>query len=161
VSYKHVRDGDVMAALDQSTTDDERRLAPYAVAPGDILVTARGSSLRIGEVPSTFPQAYLTTTLLGIRLGPGYLPSVLAHYLATPEGRQAVAALSSGVVNLSISPRALAELRVPSLSMERQQELSALLAAHKAARRAADLASHQLERIIAAISQQYLAEAQA
>jgi type I restriction enzyme M protein len=161
VSYKHVRDGEVSTDLDVSMTDDERRVAPYRIVPGDVLMTARGSSLRVGVVPSGFPPAFLTTTLLGIRLGGDYSPAVLAHYLMTAEGRASIAAISSGVVNLSISPRALADLRIPFIPLEVQRKLEELLVAHAAARKAADAALQHRDRLVAAISKHYLHEANA
>lgn len=120
-------------------------MARYAAAVGDVLVTARGSQLKVGVVGAETAGALVTGNLLHVRLRPERLrPEVLLAYLQSPSGQGAlVGRVRSTHMLIALTVGDLAALHVPVPPLAVQDRIAALWSAtqqvYQAGLRAAEL----------------------
>jgi hypothetical protein len=131
-----------------------RSVDQYRVQAGDLLLSSRSTSLKMGIVPKELDGCLINTTLIGVRCLPKLLPRLLAAWLDGPEGQAALQAVSqSGTVQMNITVAGLSRIVVPVPPMETQCQLVALLEAADEAHLAAVQAAedrHQLATQIVA-----------
>jgi hypothetical protein len=125
-----------------------RSVDQYQVQAGDLLLSARSTSLKTAIVPKELDGRLINATLIGVRCLPKLLPRLLAAWLVGPEGQAALQAVSqSGTLQMNITVAGLSKIRVPVPSLETQHQLVELLKAADEAHRAAVQAAedrHQL-----------------
>jgi restriction endonuclease S subunit len=106
----------------------DARAEKCRVSVDDVLITSRGTRLKIARVTQTVAGAVLTSNLIAIRLGPDLLAPVLLAYLQSRRGRAAVMRRSrSSTINLALSARSIGRLLVPVPPMEVQQQITDLM----------------------------------
>lgn len=115
----------------------------YVVHPGDLVISARSTSLKLAMIPERLGEAILNATLLGIRCGERLHPVFLKAFLEHPAGRSLLEAASvSGSAQMSITVRQLEALSLPLPPISEQRRLVEFLKeaeiAHTASREAAD-----------------------
>jgi restriction endonuclease S subunit len=106
----------------------------------DVLLTARGTSLRAAVVPAETEGAIASANLLVVRLKPELLPEVLVAFLETAAGRKQLVAhaTASAVGAFVITPKALSRLEITVPPMSIQIELAAFVRAGTESIRAAE-----------------------
>jgi type I restriction enzyme, S subunit len=98
----------------------------------DDLVFARTSMMKAGAgkcsivLPHKGPIVF-DGNLLAVTLGPGFQPRFLLHYFNSPQAKQQFVALTGGTQLRSISSSNLLRVAVPSLPVERQQQVAAIM----------------------------------
>ena len=103
-------------------------VAKYQAAPGDVLISARSTSLKTAIVPETLAGKVVNATLLGVRCLPILEPRLLVAWLNHPEGRAALEEVSqSATLQMNITVSGLNRLEIPVLPMNEQKRLVELL----------------------------------
>jgi restriction endonuclease S subunit len=115
-----------------------RELRNYHVHSGDLVLSARSTSLKMGIVPEQFDGVVLNSTLIGVRPTGALDARLLAAYLRHPDGQAALEAVAqSGTRQMNITVKGLESLIVPVPSKEKQLLLIQLLEASDQAYRSA------------------------
>ena len=114
--------------LSQVSVPDPGRVERYRLKARDVLVTARGTSLKSGIVPERWSGAVLSSNLIAVRLGGGLRPELLLVFLQSPAGRQAIERRLAGSNLLVLTPKTLREIEVPVLPASEQDALADLVA---------------------------------
>lgn len=119
----------------------------YRVRAGDVVITCRGTQLKIARISIESNGMAISANLIAIRTGPELLPPVLFAYLNSPNGRAALMGRSrSSTLSLALSAKSIGRIRVPVPPMEAQRQIADLvgaaednytLAIHAASRRRA------------------------
>ena len=108
------------------------------VRGGDLVLSARSTSLKMAVVPTELDGCLINTTLIGVRCLPHILPRLLMAWLDGPEGQAALQAVSqSGTFQMNITVAGLNRILVPVPPMETQHQLVDLLMASDQAHQAA------------------------
>ena len=103
-------------------------LAKYQAAPGDVLISARSTSLKTAIVPETLAGKVVNATLLGVRCLPVLESRLLVAWLNHPEGRAALEDVSqSATLQMNITVSGLSRLEIPVPPMNEQKRLVELL----------------------------------
>lgn len=146
VQIRSIRDGGVdLGDIDFVHLTDTRRAARYEVRPGDLLMTCRGTALRLGIVPSSPKPLLISHNVLAIRTVPGYDVRLLKIFLESLVGRRLLEARQRGTTLVVFSPADLATLPVPVPPPAEQRRL-ALAAEHAEARARTMIARAEAER---------------
>lgn len=125
-----------------------RSVDQYRVQAGDLLLSARSTSLKTAIVPKELDGRLINATLIGVRCLPKLLPRLLATWLDGPEGQAALQAVSqSGTLQMNITVAGLSKIMVPVPPMETQRQLVALLEAADEAHLAAIHAAEDRHRL--------------
>ncbi|MEW6088300.1 MAG: restriction endonuclease subunit S [bacterium] len=99
----------------------------YIVYPDDILITCRGTQLKITVVPNSLPKAIITSNLIAIRLTNEVLPIFLAAYLRTREGQRVLLSnIASSTMQLVLNISDISEINVPVPAIDLQKKISNL-----------------------------------
>lgn len=115
--------------LDTVEVSQPDRLKPYRVQARDIVVTARGTNLKVALVPERWAGALLDWNLIAIHPGPRLRAELIFGFLQSPAGRRAVDRRLTGTTLLMLTVGNLKEIEVPVPPVEQQQILVRLLQA--------------------------------
>lgn len=133
VQVKHVTDGGVVPIKDIDDVRDTtwtEAWEKYRIRPGDVLLTAKGSAIRVAVVEDQSAGAIATSNLLLLRPDPQrLLPEVLAAILRSPAiQKQLLDRSRSSVMAVAVSMKDVAGLTIPIPSMDTQQALQGMIA---------------------------------
>lgn len=124
LNIKDIIDGGVATQnLSCVSLDNFRNAEHYLVQPGDVLITCRGTQLKVAVVPHTLKNALITANLIAIRLNDQILPGFLAAYLRTNLGQKKLlsnAASASAQIVLNVTDIAKTNVPVPPLALQEQ-----------------------------------------
>lgn len=135
VSVINVRD------LDDGRVAPRDRLEVRAVAPGlpadryrvradDVLITCRGTQLKVAQVGEGVEGAVISSNLIAIRPGPDLLAPVLFAYFRSTSGRAALRGRNrSSNLTLALSPTSIGRIEVPVPPFEAQRRIADLVQA--------------------------------
>jgi len=128
----HVKDvehaDDTSWQLSLVTVPDLGRVERYRLRAGDVIVTARGTSLKSAIIPERWSGTLLSSNLIAVRLGERLHPELLLVFLQSTAGQQAIERRLSGSHLLTITPRSLGEVEVPVPPAAEQDMLAELMA---------------------------------
>ncbi|WP_255906719.1 N-6 DNA methylase [Priestia aryabhattai] len=128
IKLSDVQNGEVL--IDQLTSysiTNNARIDSYKVREGDVIVSSRGTSIKIAVIPKHEGDILLSSNFLGIRLGKNLDPHYLKGYLESPVGQFLLASKQIGTAVATLNPNDLKEIKVPVLSAEQQQTIGKAL----------------------------------
>jgi hypothetical protein len=104
---------------------NRRRSAPYEIRPGDLLLTARGSALKMAVVKDLPFPAVIGNNLICIRTGQTYDPDLLRVFLESPVGLRMLESRTRTLgLLMAISPKDLLNIPAPVPPMAEQRRLA-------------------------------------
>ncbi len=103
------------------------RTEKFIVHSGDVLLTSRGTQIKIAVVPEIFPQAIISANFLAIRPTKDINPFFLAHYFRSPAGQKAIRTQARGTSQILLTISAVEEIKVPMPSLDVQEKLVAFI----------------------------------
>lgn len=99
------------------------RTDSYLVQAGDVIISSRGSSIKIAVIPPHVGKLLLSQNFIGIRPKGQLDPFFLKAYLESPVGQFLLAGMQVGTTITTISPKNLGELPVPQLDLDAQHQI--------------------------------------
>ena len=115
-------DGKIVLNEEDMIAAENRWIDLYEVREGDILLTSKGSALKIAIVDKDIKNAILSSNLFLIRLNQNkYKPEVLKYYLESTKGQELLSTIMKGSVIKSISNKDLEALVIPNIKIEKQE----------------------------------------
>jgi len=122
----------------------------HRLKAGDVVISARSTSLLAGVVPPELDGMLFNSTLLAVRCQPSLHPRLLAAYINHADGQAALQALAqSATAQMNITARALQKLEIPVPPVDVQMQLVELLYASDEAFNLAQEAAHERHRLAA------------
>jgi hypothetical protein len=86
----------------------------YTVRAEDVVITCRGTQLKIAHITSESAGAVISSNLIAIRAGRDLLPAVLLAFLQSPATQQSLFhRAQSSTSSISLTTRSVGELMVP------------------------------------------------
>jgi hypothetical protein len=139
VNIKHVWGGLLPASkdLDVRTISAGADVRRYEIQDRDVLVTCRGTQLRVGIASAATAGALISANLIAVRVGERLLPEVLLAFLRSTEGQHALHTAGRSSTGLSLKPGDVARLQVPVPAVEHHQPHAQLVQASERHQRAA------------------------
>ena len=130
LNVRDLHDGHVPA----SSMLVKRTIAPgvdvqkYAVRSNDVVITCRGTQLKIATITPLTEGALISANLIAIRAGSELLPPVLFAFLQSPATQKALLQRGrSSTSSLSLTPRAVADLSIALPPLEVQKQIANLI----------------------------------
>lgn len=100
----------------------------FRIQEDDILITSKGTILKMAVVEKEPPLAFITGNITLIRVDASrYNAYVLLSYLDSKEGRMALEKIQSGTTIRILNNSNLSKLRVPKISLDRQEAIGRAL----------------------------------
>ena len=105
--------------------EEERKIARYALEDGDVLVTSRGTTIKVGvfekQEMTCIPSANFNVIRPDSRMRGQYLKI----FLESPIGAKLLKSLQRGTAVMNINYKDLGEMEVPLLPLEEQDAIIA------------------------------------
>lgn len=102
----------------------------YQIAADDLLITCRGTDVRLALAPEKAAGMLVDSNIIVVRCGPQFLPAVLHAYFRHPAGRNVLEKASQSTTKQkNLTVRALKKIKLPAPPLSRQHQLARLLAA--------------------------------
>lgn len=102
----------------------ESKINSYELKPNDILISARGTLIKIAIFKESRLKSVFSGNILLIRVKPNYNPYFLKFYLNSQKGQEIIANMQGGSTITSLNPNKLKEMPVPDISLEEQHSLA-------------------------------------
>ena len=128
INIKEIVEGRIKTdSLPLYSCNEVKNAERYWVYPGDVLITCRGTQLKISVVPEILKKALITANIIAIRLRPEILPVFLATYLKTAEGQKALLShVASSTMQLLLNISDIEEVLVPVPPLPVQEKIVTL-----------------------------------
>ncbi len=125
LNIKDIQDGFIdFESAEKMSTNNAACKEKYRIREDDILITTKGTSIKISIVGEKPPEAYISGNITLIRvMSKQYHPEILYEYLASRNGREELERIQSGTTIKLINNSNLREMRVPLYSWEQQKDL--------------------------------------
>jgi hypothetical protein len=110
----------------QANADVQR----YTVRAGDVVITCRGTQLKVAVISPACDGALISANLIAVRAGPLLAPGALLAFLHSPDAQ--VALLQHGrssTSSISLTANAVGALTVPVPPLAIQQQIAELVSA--------------------------------
>lgn len=96
----------------------------FRIEADDLLITSKGTAIKMALVESKPPQAFISGNLTLIRVDKGkYHPYILYEYLNSERGRRALEQIQSGTTIRILNNTSLLRLKVPEFGLEKMQDI--------------------------------------
>ncbi len=103
---------------------DERKISPYILHTGDVLVTARGTTIKIGVFTEQPFICIASANINVIRPKEELFSGYLQLFLESPLGLKILKSLERGSVVININCKDIMELKIPLPPLQEQKALS-------------------------------------
>jgi type I restriction enzyme M protein len=124
VNVSDIQDGEiVMDTLSTVSLEDPKHAEKSELRSGDVLISCRGTVLKIAVVPQNKERMVISQNLIGVRLNEGYDPYFLKSYLESPLGVQFLQRNQRGTTMTVLLPRDIEDIPVPDILVDKQREL--------------------------------------
>ena len=124
----NIIDGKIVLNEADKIAAEDRWIDLYEVREGDILLTSKGSTLKIAIVDKNIKNAILSSNLFLIRLNQNkYKPEILKYYLESKKGQELLSTIMKGVAIKSISNKDLEALIIPNIDIKEQYTISEMI----------------------------------
>ena len=124
VNIADIQDGEiVMDTLSSVSLEDPKYAQRSELQPGDVLISCRGTVLKIAVVPQNKERMVMSQNLIGVRLHEGYDPYFLKSYLETPLGVHFLQRNQRGTTMTVLLPRDIEDIPIPDISINQQRQL--------------------------------------
>ncbi|WP_252233271.1 MULTISPECIES: N-6 DNA methylase [Clostridium] len=100
------------------------KINSYELKPNDILISARGTLIKLAIYEEHMQPSVFSGNILLIRVKQNYNPYFLKFYLSSPKGRELISSIQGGSTIISLNPNKLKDMLVPDISLEEQNELA-------------------------------------
>lgn len=104
------------------TTSEGARIDNYTVLKGDLLLSVRGTTNKVGLVEREQDKLLVNANLVRIRPLKGYLSEWLKLYFESPMSQILLERISKGTTIRQISIHDLRDFPIPKLTLEQQQQ---------------------------------------
>ena len=125
IKLSDVQNGEInLEQLTEVTLKRKSKVEMYLVQPGDVVISNRGTSIKIAVVPENEGNILLSHNFLGVRCIDKLNPYFLKAYLESPVGEYLLARQQIGTAILTINPKDLKDILVPELDSNDQKEIA-------------------------------------
>lgn len=128
VGIGNVVDGKIVVGEEDKIAVDDRMKDLYQVEAGDIVLTSKGSILKIALIDESVKNAIISSNLCIIRVNSNkYKAVVLKYFLESKIGTRLLESIWKGAVIRSLSNKDLENLPLPNMNIEYQELLEEMI----------------------------------
>ena len=96
----------------------------FTIYPGDVVITCRGTLIKIAVIPESIEKALITANLIAIRVNEKIAPVFLAAYLKTKQGQKEVLSnVTSSTLQLVLNVSDIGGINIPVPPMSLQEKI--------------------------------------
>jgi type I restriction enzyme M protein len=124
IQLTDIQDGEIQFdTLKTIIIKDSKKAQQYMVRKDDVLISARGTAVKIAVVPDVKEAIILSHNFIGLRPNQHFHSQFLKAYLESPLGQYYLSSFQKGSAVKVISLKEIVELPVPKLPYDKQQHI--------------------------------------
>jgi type I restriction enzyme M protein len=131
-TYNYIKISDInndTIEIDKDKTEQihnltESKINSYELKPNDIIISARGTLIKIAMFKESMDKSIFSGNILLIRVKPNYNPHFLKFYLNSPKGHEIITSMQGGSTITSLNPNKLKEMPIPNITLDEQNILA-------------------------------------
>lgn len=129
-THKIIQLGDVQDSrliieeMDSIELTDVKKINTYEVREGDVIISSRGSAIKVAVVPKVNEDMILTHNFIGLRPGKDVNPYFIKAFLESPIGNYYLLLKQKGTAVKIINKKDLEDILIPSLEIDKQNEIA-------------------------------------
>jgi len=122
----NIQDGQIdMSSMVKIALKSQRWASLYLLEPGDVVISARGSSIKTAVIDEGMPPMIVAGNLVCIRVNRKKVdPYYLKIFLDSPVGHTLLEGVQTGSVIKVLNPKNIEEIPVPLIDIDKQKELA-------------------------------------
>jgi len=123
-----IQDGEIdLNSLTRINVRNPRWLSLYLLQEGDIVVSGRGTAVKVAVVEKDMPNIIISGNLVCIRVNHKLVnPYFLKIYFESEVGQALLEAVHTGSMIIVLNPRNMGDILIPSVDIEMQNEIAEL-----------------------------------
>jgi len=123
INYADIRNGEIqIESLGRYRLKKEFNVGKYLVAPNDIVISCKGSAIKIAIIPEHTEYILLSNNFIGLRLDPERFDAQFVKcYLESPVGQLLIQRRQVGTTITTLNIRDLEQIALPQLSLQEQK----------------------------------------
>jgi type I restriction enzyme M protein len=123
-----IQDGEInLDSLTRISIRNHRWLSLYLLQEGDVIVSGRGTTVKVAVIEKDMSKLIISGNLICIRLNRKLVnPYFLKIYLESEVGKALLEAIHTGSVIMVLNPRNLGDILIPTVDIEMQNEIAEL-----------------------------------
>ena len=122
IQLADIQDGEIL--IEQLTPINlDKKTGPYEVMEGDILISSRGTAIKVAVVPSTDKKLILSHNFIGLRPRKGVNPYFIKSFLESPIGLYYIISQQKGTAVTVLTTKDIENIPVPNLGKEQINEI--------------------------------------
>lgn len=124
INLSDVKNGEIdVDSLTRYNLKDNARVESYSVKKGDILISNRGVTTKIGIVPNCDEKILISQNFIGFRLKADNNPNYIKRYLESPLGEYLISNKQSGTAISTLNIKDLKDIHVILVEEDEQREI--------------------------------------
>jgi len=130
-SYCYIKISDINNDTIEFNEENEKvnnlsdsKIQSYELKPNDILISARGTLIKLAIYEQGMPPSVFSGNILLIRVKPNYNSYFLKFYLNSSKGRKIISSMQGGSTIVALNPNKLKDMLVPDIILEEQNVLA-------------------------------------
>jgi len=146
-----IQDGEIdLNSLTRINVRNLRWLSLYLLQEGDIVVSGRGTAVKIAVVEKDMPKLIISGNLICIRVDRKLInPYFLKIYFESEVGQALLEAIHTGSVIMVLNPRNMEDILIPTIDIEMQNEIAELyIKARKQYKAAIEEAEREFSKVM-------------
>ena len=124
LNISNIDEGELVFADMDTINEEVRKVKRYQLETGDILLTCRGTSNKVGVFPETEHVVIASANIIVLRIKEKIAPQYLKIFLDSPIGQMMIKSFQRGTTMMNINPNDIGEMEIPLLPMDRQHSLA-------------------------------------
>ena len=159
LNVRDLRGGHAPAAdaLERRVVAADADVDRYMVRTDDVVITCRGTQLKVASITPSTAGALISANLIGIRAGAEVLPPVLLAFLQSEAGQRTLVQRGrSSTSSLSLTPKSVGQLSIPVPPKAVQNQIAELVRAAEDNHIAAIQAAEQRRAVALAVALELL-----
>lgn len=125
INLSDVQDGKLnLDTASRYDIETDAKVDNYTVKPGDIIVSNKGSAIKISVVPEHEGQVLISQNFIGIRPSKKQSPEFIKEYLLSPLGQYLISSKQLGSTITMLNVKDLQEVHVVCLPKEEQEKIA-------------------------------------
>ena len=124
INYIDIQNGELMCGnIKNYPINNGTNIERYKVRKGDLIISCKGTTIKICVVPEIEETILLSANFIGIKVdGDKFDARFLKYFLESPAGRQFLQRRQVGTSIFTLAARDLEQIPIPLISLQQQKE---------------------------------------
>ncbi|MCR2807724.1 restriction endonuclease subunit S [Paenibacillus soyae] len=123
LNISNLEDGEVRLEGLELIDEEERKVKRYEVLPGDLVMTCRGTVIKLAIFPDSEEMVIASANIIVLRFKSKLLAQFVRIFLESPTGMAFIQSFQRGTTVMNLNPSDVGEIEIPTVSEEKQQLL--------------------------------------